>query len=141
MRKFSTSINGYRKEEVNNFVGEVAKEYESMLNNLKNKDQEILSLKEELEHYKNMEATLNRAILVAEDASNNIKKLAREEYKGIVEDAKRNASRIVNDALIKAQNVEQEAETLKRRVIIFKKRFKAAVEEQLEVIENIDENY
>lgn len=141
MKKFNTSINGYAKYEVNNFVNEVAKEYESMLNNLKAKDQEIIALKEQLEHFKNMESTLNRAILVAEEASNNIKKVAREEYKGIVEDAKRNASRIVNDALIKAERVEQEAETLKRRVIIFKRRFKQAVEEQLEVIENIEENY
>ena len=141
MKKFNTSINGYTKTEVNNFVDEVAKEYESMLNSLKSKDQEIIALKEQLERFKNMESTLNRAILVAEEASNNIKKVAREEYKGIVEDAKRNASRIVNDALIKAERVEQEAETLKRRVIIFKRRFKQAVEEQLEVIENIEENY
>jgi len=141
MKKFNTSLNGYAKNEVNSFVNEVAKEYESMLNNLKNKDQEILALKEQLERFKNMENTLNRAILVAEEASNNIKKVARDEYKGIVEDAKRNASRIVNDALIKAERVEQEAETLKRRVIIFKRRFKQAVEEQLEVIENIEENY
>ena len=141
MKKFNTSINGYAKIEVNNFVNEVAKEYENMLNNLKAKDQELLALKEELEHYKKLESTLNRAILVAEETSNNIKKIARDEYKGIVEDAKRNASRIVNDALIKAERVEQEAETLKRRVIVFKRRFKQAVEEQLEVIERIDENY
>ena len=141
MKKFNTSLNGYAKNEVNSFVNEVAKEYESMLNNLKAKDQEILALKNELERFKNMENTLNRAILVAEEASNNIKRVARDEYKGIVEDAKRNASRIVNDALIKAERVEQEAETLKRRVIIFKRRFKQAVEEQLEVIENIEENY
>lgn len=141
MKKFNTSINGYSKNEVNSFVGEVAKEYESMLNNLKNKDQEIIALKEQLEHFKNMENTLNRAILVAEEASHNIKKVARDEYKGIVEEAKRNASRIVNDALIKAEQVEKEAEGLKRRVIIFKRRFKQAVEEQLEVIESIEENY
>ena len=141
MKKFNTSINGYAKNEVNSFVNEVAKEYESMLNNLKTKDQELESLKKELERFKNMEQTLNRAILVAEEASNNIKKVARDEYKGIVEDAKRNASRIVNDALIKAERIEQEAQTLRRRVIIFKRRFKQAVEEQLEVIEHIDENY
>ena len=141
MKKFNTSLSGYAKVEVNNFVNEVAKEYEGMLNSLKAKDQEIAALKNELERFKNMENTLNRAILVAEEASNSIKKVARDEYKGIVEDAKRNASRIVNDALIKAERVEQEAENLKRRVIIFKRRFKQAVEEQLEVIENIEENY
>ena len=59
MKKFSTSVYGYRKEEVNRFVSEVAKEYESMLNNLKKRDEEITSLKEKLIQYQNMETTLN----------------------------------------------------------------------------------
>lgn len=139
MKKFTTSFTGYSKNEVNGFINEVTKEYESMLNNLKAKDKEIERLQKELEHYKNMENTLNRALLVAEDASNNIKKIARDESSGIVNDAKRNASRIVNDALLKAEQIQLEAEGLKRRVIIFKRRFKQALEEQITQVNEIDE--
>lgn len=96
MKKFSTSIYGYSKSEVNSFVNDVANEYESMLNNLKKRDAEITALKEKLVQYQNMENTLNRALLVAEDASNQIKRMARDESKAIVDDAKRNASRIVS---------------------------------------------
>ena len=35
VNKFSTSIQGYNKEEVNSFVKEVIVEYEGMLNKLK----------------------------------------------------------------------------------------------------------
>ena len=77
MKKFSTSIYGYNKSEVNAFVAEVAKEYESMLNNLKQRDTEITALKQKLIQYQNMENTLNKALLVAEDASNQIKRMAR----------------------------------------------------------------
>lgn len=139
MKKFTTSFTGYSKNEVNAFINEVTKEYESMLNNLKQKDKEIASLKQELDHYKGIETTLNRALLVAEDASNNIKKMARDEGTGIVQDAKRNASRIVNDALLRAEQVQLEAENLKRRVIIFKRRFKQALEEQITQVNEIDE--
>ena len=76
MKKFSTSIYGYNKAEVNAFVAEVAKEYESMLNNLKQRDTEITALKQKLIQYQNMENTLNKALLVAEDASNQIKRMA-----------------------------------------------------------------
>ena len=79
MKKFSTSIYGYSKSEVNAFVAEVAKEYESMLNNLKKRDTEITALKQKLIQYQNMENTLNKALLVAEDASNQIKRMARDE--------------------------------------------------------------
>jgi DivIVA domain len=33
VNKFSTSLQGYKKEEVNEFVNEVTKEYENMLKN------------------------------------------------------------------------------------------------------------
>ena len=141
MRKFNTSISGYNKIEVNNFVNEVTQEYESMLNKLKQKDQEIENLKKELVKYQNMEQTLNRALVVAEDASNQIKRVARDEAKGVIEDAKRNASRIVNDALLKADKIEQDAETLKRRVVIFKRRLRSVVDEQIEFIDSINEDY
>lgn len=141
MRKFNTSINGYNKIEVNNFVNEVTKEYEAMLAKLKKQDEDIINLKKELEKYQNMENTLNRALVVAEDASNQIKRVARDEAKGVIEDAKRNASRIVNDALLKADKIEQDAETLKRRVVIFKRRLKSVVDEQIEFIDSINEDY
>ena len=106
MKKFSTSISGYNKNEVNAFVSDVTKEYESMLNKLKLQDKEISELKEKLVRYQNMESTLNKAIMLAEESGSQIKRMARDEGRGIIEDAKRNASRIVNDALIKAQKLE-----------------------------------
>ena len=52
MRKFSTSLSGYNKIEVNNFVNEVTGEYESMLAKLKKQDEEIENLKKELVNIK-----------------------------------------------------------------------------------------
>ncbi len=141
MKKFSTSIYGYNKAEVNAFVAEVAKEYESMLNNLKQRDTEITALKQKLIQYQNMENTLNKALLVAEDASNQIKRMARDESKAIVDEARRNASRIVNEALLRAEKLEQDGETLRQRISAFKRRFKAIVETELDAIEQIDEDY
>ena len=63
---------------------------------------EIEKLKSELEHYKSLESTFNRALLVAEDAGQQIRNSARNESITIIEDAKRNADRIINNALIKA---------------------------------------
>lgn len=140
-RKFNTSLNGYSKIEVNNFVNEVTSEYENMLTRLKKQDEDIERLKQDLEKYQNMETTLNRAILIAEDASNQIKKIARDEAKGVIDDAKRNASRIVNDALLKAEKIEQDAELLRRRVGVFKRRLKSVVDEQIEFIDSINEDY
>ena len=138
MRKFSIALNGYDKVEVNRFVNEVTTEYESMLNKLKAKDAEIALLSEQLKHYKGLESTLNRAILVAEDSSSQMKKVAKDEAKNIIDDAKRNASYIVNDALIKAQKVEADADQLRRSLKIYKARIKQAIEEQLIIVDDVD---
>ena len=138
MRKFNNSFPGYNKNEVNSFVKNVTAEYEAMLNRLKNVEGENETLKKELEHYKKIESTLNRAILIAEEASQNIKKTAYDESKIILEDAKKNASRIINNALIKAEKAEDEVNTIRRRFIQYKRRYKNILEEELDSIEKID---
>lgn len=138
MRKFNTVINGYDKIEVNAFVQEVTSEYESMLSKLKKRDNEISVLKKELEHYKEIETTLNKAVLIAEDSSNQIKKIARDEARMIVGEAKKNASHIINDALLKAEKTELEADQLRRSLKIYKARIKQTIEEQLTMVDDVD---
>lgn len=141
MKKFNTSFNGYNKTEVREFVVNVCKEYESMLNKLKAQDVEIEKLKQELVHYKDLEKTLNKTIMIAENTSSQIKKIAREESSSIIEEAKRNASKIINDALLRNEEIEKNAEELRHRVIMFKRKFKQAMENEIEVIDEIADNY
>lgn len=138
MEKFSTSFTGYKKEEVNKFLDDVIKQVETMISNMKAKDLEIDKLKAELEHYKNLESTFNRALLVAEDAGQQIRNSARNESKNLIEDAKRNADRIVNNALLEASNARRDAEKLRRNIITFKKRLRDILETQLDLVDDID---
>ena len=68
----------------------------------------------------------------------NIKKMAKEERDMIIRDAKNNASRIVNEALLKAERIELQANTLERNMRIFKKKLKSIMEQQMAVVEEIE---
>lgn len=138
MEKFSTSFSGYRKEEVNKFIDDVIKEVENMISNMKSKDLEIEKLKSELEHYKNLESTFNRALLLAEDSGQQIRNTARNESQHIIEDARRNADRIINNALVQAENTKRDAERLKRNIITFKRRLRDILETQMNLVDDID---
>lgn len=138
MKQFNTTLNGYDKTEVNAFVEEVTREYENVLDKLKSRETEVKALKDRLEYYKTLESTLNTAVLVAEDSSNQIKKIAKEEAKLIIDQAKKNASHIINDALIKAEKTELEADQLRRSLKIYKSRIKATIEEQLTMVDDVD---
>lgn len=139
MVKFRTNIYGYNKSDVANFVKEVASEYESIYEKLKNVTLEAESLRKENEKYKSLEKTLNDTLLLAQETSANAQKAAYAQSKLIVEDARNNASKIVNNSLIKAQNIEREAEELQRKVISYKKRFIALVESQVDEMDKFDE--
>ena len=141
MKKFNTAFGGYDKNEVNRFVSDVTKNYEEILNKLKNADQEIQRLQQDLVKYKNMESTLNKAIIIANDTAHQIRKTTSEEAQAMINDARRNASRIINDALIKAEKAESDAQTLKRRVEIYKRRITQAIDEQKELIDSMDIDY
>lgn len=135
--KFKTTIKGYNISEVNSFVDKVTAEYEALLEKLKVSDEENKKLKLELEKYSNIETSLKNALVIADETNRNLRKLTTDESSQILEDAKKNASRIVNDALIKADKIEAEAENLKRNVDIYKRRMKQMLSEQLEVVDKI----
>ena len=138
MDKFHYEANGYNKSEVNAFIERVISETEGIINKCQEQKDEIKDLKDKLENYKILEDSINKSIVNAEKTSDNIKRLAREEANVIVSDAKNNASRIVNDALIRSEKIEQQADVLEKNIKIFKRKLKIIVEQQLAVVEEID---
>ncbi len=155
MEKFTRVMRGYDPDEVNNFLDQVIKRVEKMIadidaknklivdkndeiRKLKLKLEETTALKEKLEQYERMENTLNRAIIMAQKTSDQLKIAAHHESEIILDDAKKNASRIVNDALIKAEKIENDAEMTKRNINVLKRRLKSIIESQLDIINDID---
>lgn len=138
MEKFSYETNGYNRSQVNQFVEEVITQTEGIIVKCKEQKKEIESLKQEIEHYKSIESSLKDAIIRAEEAGDNIKRMAREESEMIVTDAKHNASRIVNEALLKAEKIEVQSERLQNNMKIFKRKLKLIIEQQTEIVDEIE---
>lgn len=138
MRKFDKSINGYNVAQVNSFVDDVVSKVDDMITKMKEKDLLIDRLNQELEHYKKMDATLNRAVVVAEEAASKYKENSLNESDLIVTEAKKNANRIINDALLKAEKIEAEASRLRRNIITYKRRIRALIDQQAEIIDDLD---
>lgn len=148
MEKFNRTLRGYDPVEVNAFLDQVIGQVEKMVSEGKVKDAKIRELKnlelenrnlrEKLAQYERMENTLNKAILMAQKTSEQIKLNAIRESETILEDAKRNASRIVNESLLRAEKTEMEANMLKRNINIFKRRLRSIIEQQLEMVNDIE---
>lgn len=149
MEKFNRTLRGYDPDEVNNFLDQVIVQVEKMVADIEEKDKLIKALKplaeenerlrEKVAGYERLEDTLNRAIIMAQKTSDQIKVAAHKESEAVIEDAKNSASRIVNEALIRAEKVENEALMIKRNVNNFKRRLKDIVQAQMDVIDEIDQ--
>ena len=81
---------------------------------------------------------MKKSLINAEKTGDNIKQLAREEANTIIHDAKNNASRIVNEALLKASKIEQDADQLEKNFKIFKRKLRIIVEQQMAVVDEIE---
>ena len=155
MERFNRALRGYDPEEVNKFLDQVIVQVEKMVNDLKVKEEEIalrdkkiselteaiektMHMQDKLAQYERMENTLNRAIMMAPKTSDQIKSNAHKESEIILEDAKKNANRIVNESLLKAEKAELEANMLKRNINIFKRKLRGIIEAQLEMVEDIE---
>ena len=64
--------------------------------------------------------------------------MARNEAEMIIGDAKGNASRIVNESLLRAEKIENRADILERNLKIFKRKLRIIVEQQMAVVDEIE---
>ena len=127
MEKFSYEANGYNRSEVNNFVNDVIKETEGIIVRVKKQNAELEALINEIKKYKDTENT-NSSIIKQKEV----------EAQMIIDNAKANASRIVNEALLRAQKTEQEKQLLEMNIRMLKKKLKAVVQEQQAIVNEIE---
>ncbi len=145
MKKFSRSINGYNINEVNSFIDDIIKKVENIIKEEENikkelilKDNKINELEKEIEHYKLLEKELNTSIYTAKESGDYIKRLAKTERDAIIMDARKNANRIISDALMRAEKTEFNAQLLKKNIDLFKSRVRTMLNQQLDIIDDLD---
>ncbi len=137
-KEFSRGMRGYDQDEVNEFLDQVMKDFELVIREKKELKREIELLEDKLTHFSNIEETLNKSILVAQQTADEVKGNATKASKLIVREAEKNADRIINEALEKARRLEIEVEELKKQGKVFRTRLKMLIEAQLELVEAND---
>lgn len=137
-KEFTKSWRGYDEDEVNEFLDQVIKDYEMVIRDKKDLQEKLNQLEEKLGHFTNIEETLNKSILVAQETAEEVKNSATKESKLIIKEAEKNADRIINEALSKSRRISIEVEELKKQAKVFRTRLKMLVEAQLEIVQTDD---
>nr|WP_240460828.1 DivIVA domain-containing protein [Fictibacillus barbaricus] len=137
-KEFTRGFRGYSEDEVNDFLDQVIKDYEAVIREKKELEETVSSLEEKISYFKNIEETLNKSILIAQETGEEVKRTANKEARLIVKEAEKNADRIINEALSKSRKISMEIDELKKQSSVYRTRFRMLIEAQLEMLKNDD---
>ena len=150
-KKFSKQMmNGYNVDEVDDFLDEVMEDYEANYKELAILRPRIDELTTTLEHYKNIEATLQNTLVMAQTTSEEVKSVARQQADQIVAEAQRQADDIIRNAKENAiravdeleQQIrmkEQQYNDVRKQFDIYKAKMEALLISQSELIKEMNE--
>ncbi|MFD0871983.1 Minicell-associated protein DivIVA [Chlamydia abortus] len=133
-KEFKRAFRGYDEDEVNEFLDQVIKDYEALIRENKELMQQAQALQEKLDHFANIEESLSKTIIVAQEAADEVKTNSKKEAELIIREAQKNADRIINESLVKSGKVALEIEELKKQAAVYRTRFRTLLEAQLELL-------
>ncbi len=134
-KEFGHSFRGYSVEEVNEFLNRVAKDFEQLLrDNLELKDQNE-KIAEKMKGYVKLEETMHSALVVAQEAADDVKQNARREADLIRREAEREAQKIIEESRYRSSKILTEHDDLYKQAQVFKMRFRAFLESQIAALE------
>lgn len=88
-KEFNRGFRGYDEDEVNEFLDQVIKDYELVMRDKKELEGRVSELTDRLGHFTNIEETLNKSILIAQEAAEDVKRNAEKEAKLIIKEAEK----------------------------------------------------
>ncbi len=137
-KEFSRSFRGYDEDEVDDFLERIIQDYEGLIRQNKDLEEKIETLNDRLTHFTNIEESLSKSIIVAQETAEEVKNNARKEAQLILKEAEKNADRIVSEALSKSRKMALEVEEVRKHAAVFRARFRSLIQAQLEMLESGD---
>lgn len=137
-KQFTRVFRGYQEEEVNEFLQQIMKDYETLIQEKRELEERLKQTDERVGHFTTIEGTLQKSLMVAQEAAEEVRRNSEKEAELIVREAEKNADRILGEALAQSRKLGMEIEELKQQSKIFRSRFKLLVEAQLEMIDADD---
>lgn len=135
-QQFDGKMRGYNKEQVDTFLKDVAQSVEALTKENKELKEELDWALKRLDNYEEMQESLNKSILVAQDAADQLKSNSVKEANVIVTDAQNQADMMIREAVSEVNSINHEMRELKKRSRAFKQKLQIMVESQLELIKS-----
>ena len=126
----------YDKEEIKEILDYAIRKIEQNISTIKDQQIEIDRLKKELEISRNIPYNYNYE--KEEQIKKELKEKPKKEAELIINEARKNANKIINDALIETQKLDMRKEALEKSIKMMKSKVREVLTKQFELIEEIE---
>ena len=108
-KSFDNKMRGYNPKEVQSFLKEVADTVRELTDKNRELQEIVKGDKEKLRYFTDLKDSLNKSILVAQEAADKVKNNAKKEAEIMVREAQKQATDIVSEANDKANAVVEDS--------------------------------
>ena len=134
-KKFAKQmVNGYSVDEVDDFLDDLTVEYEKLFKENSEYKSQVEKLKEDMEHYKTIETTLQSTLVMAQTTAEEVKNVAREQAEQIVNEAKVNAQKEVDSLTNQITIKQKELDDVQKQFDVYKAKMESLLISQLEIL-------
>lgn len=130
-KEFRNSLRGYSPEEVDDFLDEVADEFERLFRENIDLSEKLEAASARVRAYADMERTLQNTMVAAQTSADDIRTRAEDEAARLVSDAESKAQELVSAALSEKQRSLSEHARLRASEEEFRARFRDMLESYL----------
>jgi len=134
-QEFRRSVRGFDCDEVRAFLTTLADEYETVLIDGKQLRERVLDMGEKINEYKHLERTLRDTLMTAERLTQDTRERANKEGDLIIQDARLQAKRILEECRIRTEELRSELTGLRKEKETYLARFKTLAETQIQFVE------
>ena len=135
-KEFKSGAFGYNKKDVDEFMGLIESEFDSLYKQNIALNDKINMLSEAIKQYKSMETALQNTIVTAQSVSEEMKNTASLKAETIVKEAENKAADMLINAKNKVDEIMVEHEKAKQQYEIYKIKIKTVIEEHLNILNN-----
>lgn len=140
-KKFAKQMmNGYSVEEVDQFLDELTIDYEKLYKQSNEAGSKIKELEESIEKYKNLEATLNSTLIMAQSTADEIKKAAQQQADQILNDAQGSARERSKELDQEITMKTKELDELQKKFDVYKAKMESLLISQLELLKEVNKD-
>jgi cell division initiation protein len=137
-KEFKSGLRGYDANQVDDFLDEVADEFERTFAENQRMLEEITSLRERLQQFEELEASIQEALVQAQEVARDLRRNAGKEAELIVREAKEQSHRILADSSGRVERVQESYEVLRKAKQDFSNDFRHLLKSYLAVMDNAD---